>query len=163
MSTITRILTPTDFSDHAHDALSYAAVLSQKFEAPLVLLHVYASAVIPVPGGYVMVSAAELADLRLRLTEGLDLEKQRAIDQGAVAVETALTEGTPWQQIVSAADEHDCDLIVIGTHGRTGLSHLIIGSVAEKVVRKAPCPVLTVGPRIPKRPATPTTPPPTAT
>ncbi len=153
MSTITRILVPTDFSDHAHDALSYAAVLSQKFEAPVVLLHVYASAVIPVPGGYVLVSATELSDLRMRLTEGLDVEKQCALDQGAFAVATALTDGTPWQQIVSAADEHDCDLIVLGTHGRTGLSHLIIGSVAEKVVRKAPCPVLTVGPRIAKRPA----------
>jgi len=150
MSLITKILVASDFSDHAAHALSYAAALSQKFEAPLVIVHVYSSPVIPVPDGYVIVSASELADLRARLQEGIDKEKQRAIGLGAISVETVLAEGTPWEQIATTARDQGCDLIVMGTHGRTGLSHLILGSVAEKVVRKADCAVLTVGPRIKK-------------
>ena len=151
MTLINRILVASDFSDHAGHALSYAAALSQKFEAPLVIVHVYSSPVIPVPDGYVIVSATELADLRARLQEGVDKEKQRAIGLGAISVETVLAEGTPWEQIANTAHDRGCDLIVMGTHGRTGLSHLILGSVAEKVVRKADCAVLTVGPRIRKR------------
>src|SRR5262245_26546652 len=151
MSLIHRILVPTDFSEHAKQAIEYAAAFSQKFEAPLDLLHVYASPVIPVPDGYVIVSATELADLRVRLSEGLDKDKARAESLGAVKVETVLAEGTAWQQIVETAKQRDCDLIAMGTHGRSGLSHLILGSTAEKVVRKAGCAVLTVGPRIKKQ------------
>jgi nucleotide-binding universal stress UspA family protein len=152
MSLITRILVPTDFSEHADTALAYAAAISQKFEAPLVLVHVYSSPVIPVPDGYVIVSATELADLRGRLQEGLDKDKAKAEALGAHAVETVLAEGTAWEQIVETAKQRGADFIVMGTHGRTGLSHLILGSVAEKVVRKAgPCAVLTVGPRIKKQ------------
>jgi nucleotide-binding universal stress UspA family protein len=151
MSLINRILVPTDFSEHAKQAIEYAAAFSQKFEAPLTILHVYASPVIPVPDGYVIVSATELADLRNRLAEGLDKQKAEAIAAGARDVETVLAEGTAWEQIVNTSKERGCDFIVMGTHGRTGLSHLILGSTAEKVVRKANCAVLTVGPRIKKQ------------
>ena len=152
MSLITKILVPTDFSEHADTALQYAAAISQKFEAPLVLVHVYASPVIPVPDGYVIVSATELADLRSRLQEGLERDKAKAEALGAHQVETVLAEGTAWEQIVETAKQRGADFIVMGTHGRTGLSHLILGSTAEKVVRKANCAVLTVGPRIKKQP-----------
>lgn len=148
MSLITRILVPTDFSEHAGQAIAYAAAISQKFDAPLTVLHVYASPVIPVPDGYVIVSATELADLRGRLADGLEKDKARAIAAGARDVDVVLAEGTAWEQIVNTATERGCDFIVMGTHGRTGLSHLILGSTAEKVVRKANCAVLTVGPRI---------------
>ena len=152
MALFTKILVPTDFSDHAGEAIAYASAISQKFEAPVVILHVYASPVIPVPDGYVIVAASELADLRNRLAEGLEREKARAIAAGAKSVETVMAEGTAWEQIVHAAKEKACDLIVMGTHGRTGLSHLILGSTAEKVVRKAGAvPVLTVGPRVVKQ------------
>jgi nucleotide-binding universal stress UspA family protein len=152
MALITRILVPTDFSEHAAQALAYAAAIAQKFDAPLDILHVYASPVIPVPDGYVIVSATELADLRGRLADGLDKEKARAATLGAGAVDTVLAEGTAWEQIVQTAKERGVDFIVMGTHGRTGLSHLILGSTAEKVVRKASCAVLTVGPRVKKQP-----------
>ena len=151
MSLITRILVPTDFSEHAGQAIAYASAISQKFEVPLTIVHVYASPVIPVPDGYVIVSATELADLRNRLAEGLEKEKARAVAAGARDVEVLLAEGTAWEQIVNTAKERGADFIVMGTHGRTGLSHLILGSTAEKVVRKANCAVLTVGPRIGKK------------
>jgi nucleotide-binding universal stress UspA family protein len=155
MALITRILVPTDFSEYAHRALEYAAAMSDRFDAAVVLVHIYASPVIPVPDGYVIVSPTDLVDMRARLTDGLDKEKARALAMGARRIETGLIDGTPWEQIVKAATDRACDLIVMGTHGRSGLSHLIIGSVAEKVVRKAACAVLTVGPRAQRQPVTP--------
>jgi nucleotide-binding universal stress UspA family protein len=152
MALFTRILVPTDFSEHAGEAIGYAAAISQKFDAPLVILHVYASPVIPVPDGYVIVAASELADLRSRLADGLERDRARAVAAGAKDAETVMAEGTAWEQIVHTAKDKACDLIVMGTHGRTGLSHLILGSTAEKVVRKAGAiPVLTVGPRVVKQ------------
>jgi len=151
MSLISRILVPTDFSEYAHSALTYAASIADKFDAALLLVHIYASPVIPVPDGYVIVSATELVDMRQRLSDGLERDKDRALAAGARTVETALVDGLPWEQIVKTAHDRTCDLIVMGTHGRTGLSHLIIGSTAEKVVRKATCAVLTVGPRVAKQ------------
>jgi nucleotide-binding universal stress UspA family protein len=152
MALINRILVPTDFSDHAGEAMEYAAEISEKFHAPIIILHVYASPVIPVPDGYVIVSATELADLRNRLADGLAKEQARAEKAGAHDVEALLAEGTAWDQIVHTAKDRGCDLIVMGTHGRTGLSHLILGSTAEKVVRKAGAiAVLTVGPRVKKQ------------
>src|SRR6185437_5191891 len=79
MALINRILVPTDFSEHAGEAMAYAAEISEKFHAPIVILHVYANPVIPVPDGYVIVSATELSDLRNRLADGLEKEKARPL------------------------------------------------------------------------------------
>jgi nucleotide-binding universal stress UspA family protein len=144
MALIHKILVATDFSPAADAALHHGIDLARTFGAPLVLAHVYAPPVLAVPDGVIMVTAFDLADLLIRLQAGLDAAARRARDAGVAAVETALVEGTPWHEIVATADARQCDLIALGTHGRGVLANALLGSVAEKVVRKAHCPVLTV-------------------
>jgi universal stress protein A len=143
---IQRILLPTDFSTHSAAATKYACELATRFGAELHLLHaleVHLSATPTFGMGldlprYVRESrhAAEKA-----LAGALD--PQWAAGQ---AVVRAVVEGSPKVEIVKYARQHDIDLIVLATHGRSGLAHVLIGSVAESVVRTAPCPVLTVRP-----------------
>jgi universal stress protein A len=138
---IKRILVPIDFSAGSLKALASACDLGQRFGAELVLLHVVEPIYVPDP--YVAASpevletrwnAAKMEMARLRA----DLERQGR------RVRTLVRDGAPSQIIVDTARSTDTDLIVMGTHGRTGLAHMWIGSVAEKVVRTAGCPVLTV-------------------
>lgn len=147
MITLRRILHPTDFSQNARTAQAYACQLAEQNAAELHLLHV-----LPDPG-YMLaqpeigigVPYAYWEDLRpaieRKLAEVLEPERKTKLK-----VVTALRKGSPFSEIIRYAQEQSVDLIVMGTHGRTGLSHLIIGSVAENVVRKAKCPVLTVHP-----------------
>jgi nucleotide-binding universal stress UspA family protein len=144
MALVHKILVATDFSPAADNALNHGIDLARTFGAPLVITHVYAPPVLAVPDGVIMVTAFDLADLLVKLQAGLDAAARRARDAGVAAVETALVEGTPWHEIVATADARKCDLIALGTHGRGVLAHALLGSVAEKVVRKAHCPVLTV-------------------
>ena len=144
--TFTKILVPLDFSPHAERAFSYATTLAQRFGASLGLVHVVEDPFVAGAWGheaYVpnvdelfqgLVASAERQLARL---------KQSTIALG-VTVETAVITGTPARAIVEHAKEGGFDLVVMGTHGRTGLSHVVLGSVAERVVRAAPCPVLTV-------------------
>jgi nucleotide-binding universal stress UspA family protein len=140
-----RILAPTDFSEPAQRALGYAAELAKLYGASLTLVYVDpppiyvpdAIGYIP-PGNAVEIVAAFEKDLTKLQGEA------RAL--GAGEVTTKYIRGVPWFEIVELAAANRYDLIVMGTHGRSGLSHVLLGSVAEKVVRKAPCPVLTVGP-----------------
>jgi nucleotide-binding universal stress UspA family protein len=142
---IRQILAPTDFSASSKQAVACAYELAQRFGARLVLLHVIEElpsyiGFIP-PGG-----AAMLLD---------DLERQAHLDLVEVLPKTEAAEvevthqvvvGSPSHEIVRVAAAEKVDLIVIATHGRTGLSHLLMGSVAERVVRTAPCPVMTIRP-----------------
>jgi nucleotide-binding universal stress UspA family protein len=142
---IARILVPTDFSETADSALTYAKALASQLGASVHLLHVfadpytsaaYASEVYaPMPPE---VRARALKDIEECLRERLDGEGAEVM--GTTAVVTGLTA----KQIVRYAAEHGIDLIVMGTHGRRGVSHILLGSVAEHVVRTARCPVLTV-------------------
>jgi nucleotide-binding universal stress UspA family protein len=141
-----RILAPTDLSECSAAGLKYAAALAERFEAELILLHV-------AQDFDVALAATELGfpppeRLRQELTE--HARKQLAnLPGGSWSIRAITREvrwGNPWQEITTFAKEIDADLIVVGTHGRTGLSHLFLGSVAERVVRAAPCPVLTVRP-----------------
>jgi nucleotide-binding universal stress UspA family protein len=140
-----RILWPTDFSPTAKAALPYALGAAGDHGAQLVLLHVIpvASMYVPEVSGPVWMDlqkkarAAAVQDLR-RLAEQMK-------DQG-VRTHTVVAEGVPFDQILRVAKKLRCDLIVLATHGRTGLKHVLMGSVAENVVRRAPCPVLTVRP-----------------
>ncbi len=140
--TIGRILFTTDFSESARHAQQYAVTLANSFGATLHVLHVVSEeALVPAP---------ELQQRWLE-TEIDRARKQLKVDVGAAPVGgqpvVQVTQaGHPVHEIVKYAAEHEIDLIVIGTHGRTGLSHLLIGSIAEKVVRLATCPVLTVHP-----------------
>ena len=145
MIRLQRILLPTDFSEFSAEARKYACALAEQFEAELHLLHVVdeVSVVAPEYGG---VNWRDFLDemqtaARQQLNSVLDPEWKA----GRQVVED-VRRGTPFLEIVRYAKENDIDLIVLGTHGRSGLAHVLIGSVAERVVRSGPCPVLTVRP-----------------
>jgi nucleotide-binding universal stress UspA family protein len=143
---ITTILVPVDFSASSDRAFHYATMLAHRLSAGLQLIHVveepYAAGAWPldvyVPNADELVEGL-IADAEQRLAT----LRNTAAALGLVA-HTAVLSGRPAPAIVEQAKSGRCDLIVMGTHGRTGLAHLVLGSVAEHVVRKAPCPVLTV-------------------
>ncbi len=142
---IRHILAPTDFSDHSKRALGDALELAQTFGAKLSLLHVLEPS--PYLGEFTPPTMGE--ELRGDLERQAGAELARALPearQATVAVTRAVVTGSPALKIVETAEAEHVDLIVMATHGRTGLSHLLIGSVAERVVRTAPCPVLTIRP-----------------
>ena len=143
---IRKILCPVDFSANAEHALRYAVALAQSHGAELVLLHVMEMPDYALPEGTLAVGVTTL-DLVRELEEGCR-QQLEALAESARAdvaqVTTQFVTGAPFVEIVRAARDQEADLIVMGTHGRSGLAHMMIGSVAEKVVRKAPCPVLTV-------------------
>ncbi len=139
-----RILCATDFSDDARDAMQLAAELARQAQAVLVLVHVWqpplwlTTADYQLPG-HVVQDTVDLAE------RTLETWKTDARKLGASEVVARFLTGTPWDQIVATAREDPrIDLIVMGTHGRTGLRRALIGSVAEKVVRHAPCAVMVV-------------------
>jgi nucleotide-binding universal stress UspA family protein len=143
---IRQILAPTDFSESSKQAVASAYELAQTFGAKLLLLHVVDLVVYPVEMFFVSEAGTTMLD---------DLEHQARLDlaqlvpkseDGAVEVRCRAVVGTPYLKIVELAAAEQVDLIVMSTHGRTGVSHLVMGSVAERVVRTAPCPVLTVRP-----------------
>ncbi len=141
-----RILWPTDFSALAKTALPHAVGLASDAGVELMLLHV-----VPLPAAYAMpdISGALSVSLQRKTRVAAQRELRRLEKQVKgpnIRTHTVLTEGVPFHQIVRAATRLRCDLIVLATHGRTGLAHAIMGSVAENVIRRAPCPVLTVRP-----------------
>jgi universal stress protein A len=145
MTTIRKILVPTDFSPHADEAMRLASDLSRRYEAPLTLAYVYEPVSYALPDGLVMYTAPQLSELSARFDERLADAQKKAIDAGAVRVERRLLQGFIGNEITNLAAEGGFDLIVMGTHGRRGFQRLLLGSIAERVMRTAPCPVLTVG------------------
>jgi nucleotide-binding universal stress UspA family protein len=139
MLAIKTILHPTDFSDRAEYGFTLACALARDYGARLILCHVHQPPTVVIGEfGAAPPEPPETADM---LRERLMQLKPTDPD---IPVEHRLLEGDAAHEIVRlAADEH-CDLIVMGTHGRTGLARLLMGSVAELVVRRAPCPVLTI-------------------
>jgi nucleotide-binding universal stress UspA family protein len=133
------VLHPTDFSPTSQNALAVAAALARDYDARLFVLHVASPPMIVYGEGVVPPNPEE----RLETLHEL-LEDIRPL-HGAVEVERRLVEGddVPWE-ILKFAAEHQCDAIVMGTHGRGALGRLVMGSVAEEVLRKAPCPVITL-------------------
>ena len=144
--TIRKVICPVDFSPNSDHALRYAVAMTETHGAELVLLHVMEMPDYALPEGTLAVGVTAV-DLVRELEAGcrrqLD-ELAQSVRTDVVRVTTLLATGVPFIEIVRAARDQGADLIVMGTHGRTGLAHMMIGSVAEKVVRKAPCPVLTV-------------------
>jgi nucleotide-binding universal stress UspA family protein len=143
MRLLRKILVPTDFSDSSNAALELALELARRFDGSVTLLHVYQLPAYPVPDGVIFVGPETAAEILMQVGQGLAAAKARAAE-GGVPVETKTVEGTPFVEIVRTAHDGAFDVVVIGTHGHSGLKHLLIGSTAEKVVRKAPCAVLTV-------------------
>jgi len=141
---IQRILCPVDFSPCSDHAVHTALRLAKQFKASVELLHVVQMPTYVVPLSPLGAPPVDLwRDLPARLQKQLDQVAARLSDQATVT--TALREGSVHASVVSRAQEINADLIVIGTHGHTGFTHVLLGSVAERVVRLAGCPVLTVG------------------
>lgn len=147
MIELKRILVPTDFSEFSQQAVRYGCELANRFSADLHLLHIAQDAypVIPEAGmltvsqGDYMARVIEIATKMLGDVPDSSLYSR--------PVTRAVEVGVPFVEIVRYARDRQMDLIVMSTHGRTGLVHMLMGSVAEKVVRKAPCPVLTIRPK----------------
>jgi nucleotide-binding universal stress UspA family protein len=139
-----KILVPVDFSEHSQLALETAAELSRSYQASLTLVYVYEPMAVAVPEGYLLFSESQLNRMFEEFQQGLAQQKQAAEAAGALRVETQLLHGFAGGEILTFAQQGAFDLIVMGTHGRRGLSHAFLGSVAERVLRSAPCPVLTV-------------------
>lgn len=138
-----KILVPVDFSEPSRKAVHYARAFAEQFGARLVLLHVVEPLAYPPDFAVVPLlppdaEEARLAELRRQLGD-----IARGVG-GGVAVEAKVVSGRPWQGVVEEAAASQSDLIVVSTHGFTGLKHALLGSVAEKIVRHAPCPVLVV-------------------
>jgi len=138
------ILVPTDFSDGARAATRVAADLSRRFEAPLTLAYVFERSTYPMPDEYGPFTSEQLERLFAEFDRRLTSARQEALDAGATQVGSRLLQGWASGEITQYALDAGFDLIVMGTRGRTGLQHLMLGSVAERVVRMAHCPVLTV-------------------
>ena len=141
----TRILVPMDFSAPSDAALDYARGIATRFGASLHLLHVAEDPYRALYSAEVFVPEMEgLRDQILDDAAGRMKDRLRESDRTELQATVDAIIGTPAGSIVEYAGGHDMDFIVMGTHGRGGMSHLLMGSVAERVVRKAPCPVLTV-------------------
>ena len=148
MIKLDRILVPTDFSDFSKPALTYGCAIAARFDAELHLLHV-----VPDPAMLVPEAAAFSVESMEAQTELLRTESMKTLNtlppdgwSDGKPVVREVRVGAAFMEIIDYAREKDIDLIVIGTHGRSGLMHVLMGSVAERIVRKSPCPVLTVKP-----------------
>jgi nucleotide-binding universal stress UspA family protein len=142
-----RILCPIDFSDASRAALEAAAEVAKRYGAKVALFHAY-----PVPGytfpdGSFVASSKMLDELSQQAQRHLEEWKAIAEGLGIAQVEIATAIGEPAHEILAFAKAQNADLLVLGTHGRTGIQHALMGSVAERVVRRASCPVLTVRPQ----------------
>lgn len=141
---INRILVPIDFSEHSRNALRYAVDLGSVFDAELVLVFVVESVGYPADLGFGQVALPQI-ERELSGRGRAELERlAREVVGERLGVKFHVPAGRPFVEIIRAAREFEADVIVIATHGHTGVEHILFGSTAEKVVRKAPCPVLVV-------------------
>jgi nucleotide-binding universal stress UspA family protein len=138
MYPIRKILHPTDFSEPSRAAFGVACALARDYGAELLIVHVVQPPPMYAPDG-IPVSVPPEEPYAARV----ELARVRP-DDPRVKVEHKLLDGDAAEEIIKAADSERADVIVLGTHGATGLTRLLMGSVAERVMRKAPCPVLTV-------------------
>ena len=144
MIKLKKILVPTDFSDYSMHALQYGLSFCREFTAELILLHVIEDPFYPSNGATFGFNIEEFfrqmeEESSKRMLEMVppEIEKEMPVERIAIR-------GTPFLEIIRLAKEQAADMIVLSTHGRSGLAHVLMGSVTEKVVRKAPCPVLVV-------------------
>ncbi len=142
MLPIRTVLHPTDFSEHSDAAFRLACSLTRDYRARLIVLHVLERPLL-VYGGVMTAPPPPPPSAEERRSAQEQLHKIKPPDP-AIGVEHLLEEGDPATAVLQVAQERQCDLIVMGSHGRTGLGRLLMGSVAERIVRNAHCPVLTV-------------------
>jgi nucleotide-binding universal stress UspA family protein len=139
-----KILCPVDFSDVSHEALVAAADIARSNDALLEIVHIFELSLFAFPQITIRPDIAE--EMINKGRANLARWAKEAEGLGVRRVESSQPEGVPWDAIIRLARDHQADLVVMGTHGRTGVRHALIGSVAERVVRHAPCPVLVVRP-----------------
>ncbi|MDD5205553.1 MAG: universal stress protein [Desulfobacterales bacterium] len=140
-----KILCPTDFSDPSFDALRAARELALQSNAEIILLHVVSPVPIAPPGGVqALDTAAYLEQMLTYARESMDRAAGEMRLPDTLRIKKLVLTGNPGEEIAVTAEKEEVDLIVIATHGLTGWRRFISGSVAEKVVRLSPCPVLTI-------------------
>ena len=147
-----RILLPTDFSGCANYALPYAAAIARATGATIVCLHVI-EPIVPAVGYSGLAEPMPIADISEQLEDSAERELPQLAEcdeLDGLEVEEVIVHGDPAAEIVRVASEREVDLIVVSSHGRTGLGRIIFGSTAEAVVRHAICPVLVVKPPLPE-------------
>jgi nucleotide-binding universal stress UspA family protein len=139
-----QILVPIDFSDYSKKALKYAFRFAEQFGASLALLYVVEPTVYPADFSFGQVGFPNVEDeLRKKGEEELQTMIAETL-KGLVPASAVVKTGLPFVEVTAYAAEHDIDLIIVATHGHTGVEHILFGSTAEKIVRKASCPVLVV-------------------
>ena len=143
MIALKRILVPTDFSEPSGVAVKYAKAFAEAFGAALHVVHVLEDPFTVMPAEGYMPPPQFLQDMEKTARQRLN-EVLSAAERDKLHAELVTLRGSPFVEIVRYAKQHEIDLIVMGTHGRGPIAHMLMGSVAERVVRKAPCPVLTV-------------------
>jgi nucleotide-binding universal stress UspA family protein len=144
MTDFSKILVPIDFSNFSKNALRYAVNFAKNFNSKIYLIYVVEPVIYPSDFSMGQVTFP-VADVEMNERAKNELENLAKSEIGnEIEVETLIKTGKPFVEINETAGELDIDLIIIATHGHTGMEHLLFGSTAEKVVRKAPCPVLTL-------------------
>ncbi len=143
---IKKILVPIDFSEHSKNALKFAVSFAKHFKSELLLLYVVEPTIYPADFSFGQVAVPNIEN-ELRERGRIELE-QLAINHigDELQSKTFVLTGKPFLEIINTALDMEVDLIIIATHGHTGVEHILFGGTAEKVVRKAPCPVLIVRP-----------------
>jgi nucleotide-binding universal stress UspA family protein len=143
MHDIRRILVPTDFTETSEHALDWALELAAKLGAAVTVMHTYEIPIVGFPDGAIVATpeiASRIADASRTALDGT-VERRRG---RGIAIEAILREGVAWEEINSVAETINADLVVIGTHGRRGLTRALLGSVAENVIRTAHRPIVTI-------------------
>ncbi len=143
MGDIRRILVPTDFTETSDRALDWAIELAKRLGASITVMHTYEIPVVGFPDGAIIATPEIAGRISEASRSALDATMARIKSRG-VPTESLLREGVPWEEINSAAEAVQADLVVIGTHGRRGLTRALLGSVAENVVRTANRPIVTI-------------------
>jgi nucleotide-binding universal stress UspA family protein len=147
MIVIKSVLVPTDFSEPAETALKYGKAFSESFDASLHLVHVLDESALVYPWTSPDGMPIALGEARSEMEHMVNDRLNRVLtdaERQKYSAHVSMLCGNPFMEIVEYANSQNIDLIVMGTHGRGPIAHMLMGSVAEKVVRKAPCPVLTV-------------------
>lgn len=140
---LNHILVPIDFSDNSKKALRYALPLAEQFKATISLLYVVEPAVFPSDFGFGQMS---FPDVEKEMYDKAESELQQIVADlnTKISITPVIKSGIPFVEVTTFASDEKVDLIVLATHGRTGVEHILFGSTAEKIIRKAPCPVLVV-------------------
>jgi universal stress protein A len=141
-----KILCPVDFSQFTQEVVNYALDLAKKYGAVVHIMHVVPNMTYFTPYESFL-TPENLIAIEKNIQDEVERNFAKLLKNDTVPTKTVIKTGVPFVEIIDYAKSESIDLIVMGTHGHTGLEHILIGNVAEKVVRKSPCPVMTIRPK----------------